>query len=288
MDEGLRDIVESAEAERLATGFEFTEGPLWYSAGYWVFVDIRTSRIYKLTPGGEPEVIRENSDQANGMTFDLQGRLLMCEMESRQLNRWEDDGSFTSLFNSWNGNRLNRPNDVICATDGSIYFTDPGLRLEPHEKEQSFNGVYRIAPDGTLNPIITDFEFPNGLALSPDERTLYVANSRPDMVIKAYDLHSIGSVSNGRVFADLKLEGQEGVPDGMKLDVEGRVYSTGPGGCWVFSPSGEHLGTIILPEIPANCAFGGPDYKTLFFTARTSVYSVRTMTAGVKPPGAAP
>ena len=196
------------------------------------------------------------------------------------------------MFNRWNDKRLNRPNDVICASDGSIYFTDPALQLEPPEKEQSFNGVYRIAPDGTLSPIITDFAFPNGLALSPDERTLYVANSRPDMIIKAYDLRPTGSVANGRLFADLTIEGQEngqlvlGVPDGMKVDVEGRVYSTGPGGCWVFSPTGEHLGTIVLPEIPANCAFGDTDYKTLFFTARTGVYSVRTTTAGVKPPGA--
>jgi gluconolactonase len=284
MDERLAGIIESSEPEQLASGFEFTEGPLWYSAGYWIFVDIRTSRIYKLVPGGEPEVIRENSDQSNGMTFDAQGRLLICEMESRQLNRWNDDGSFTSVASRWNDKRLNRPNDVICASDGSIYFTDPGLRMEPHEKEQTFNGVYHVAPDGTVTPVITDFEFPNGLALSPDERTLYVANSRPDMIIKAYDIQPTGSVTNGRVFADLKLEGQEGVPDGFKLDVEGRVYSTGPGGCWVFSPSGEHLGTIVLPEIPANCAFGGPDYKTLFFTARTGVYSVRTTTAGVKPP----
>ena len=286
MDEGLVGIIESEVPEHLASGFEFTEGPLWYSSGYWVFVDIRTSRIYKLEPGGEPEVIRENSDQSNGMTFDMQGRLLICEMESRQLNRWEDDGSFTIVADRWNGKRLNRPNDVVCASDGSIYFTDPSLRMEPYEKEQRFNGVYRVAPDGTLNPVITDFEFPNGLALSPDERILYVANSRPDMFIKAYDVQPTGSVTNGRIFADLKLEGLEGIPDGFKVDVEGRVYSTGPGGCWVFSPAGEHLGTIELPEIPANCAFGGPDYKTLFFTARTGIYSVRTTTAGVKPPGA--
>ena len=284
MDERLAGIIESVEPEQLASGFEFTEGPLWYSAGYWIFVDIRTSRIYKLVPGGQPEAIRENSDQSNGMTFDMQGRLLICEMESRQLNRWEDDGSFTTMASHWNEKRLNRPNDVICASDGSIYFTDPGPRLEPPEKEQTINGVYRIGPDGSLSPIITDFEFPNGLVLSPDERTLYVTNTRPDMIIKAYDLRPTGSVTNGRVLADLALEGQDGVPDGMKVDVEGRIYSTGPGGCWVFSPSGEHLGTIVLPEIPANCAFGGPDYKTLFFTARTGVYSVRTTTAGVKPP----
>ena len=285
MDEGLVGIVESGEPLQLATGFEFTEGPLWAPEGYWLFVDIRTSRIYKLVPGGEPEVARENSDQSNGMTYDLQGRVLVCEMESRQVQRWESDGSLTAIATHWDGKRLNRPNDVICASNGDIYFTDPGLRMEPPEKEQSINGIYRISPDGDLQPVITDFEFPNGLALSPDEGTLYVANSRPDMFICAYDRQADGSVTNGRVFAELKLEGPEGVPDGMKVDVEGRVYSTGPGGCWVFSPAGEHLGTIVLPEVPANCGFGGDDYRTLFFTARTSVYSVRVTTPGVRPPG---
>lgn len=286
MDRGLAGIVEAAEPQRLATGFEFTEGPLWVPDGYWLFVDIRTSRIYKLTPGGRPEVVREDSGQSNGMTYDLQGRVLVCEMETRQLNRWEADGSFNPMATHWDGKRLNRPNDVVCATDGSVYFTDPGLRMEPHEKEQSFNGVYRISPDGDLQPILTDFEFPNGLALSPDEGTLYVANSRPDMLIRAFDRQADGTVANGRVFAELKWEGPEGVPDGMKVDVEGRVFTTGPGGCWVFSPQGELLGVIVLPEIPANCAFGGDDYRTLFFTARTSVYSVRVTTPGVRPPGA--
>ena len=285
MDEGLVGIVEAGEPQRLATGFEFTEGPLWVPEGYWLFVDIRTSRIYKLVPGGEPEVVRENSDQSNGMTHDMQGRILVCEMESRQLNRWESDGSFTAMATHWDGKRLNRPNDVIVASNGDIYFTDPGLRMEPPEKEQSINGIYRIGTDGDLQPVITDFESPNGIALSPDEGTLYVANSRPDMLICAYDRLADGTVTNGRVFADLKLEGPEGVPDGMKVDTEGRVFSTGPGGCWVFSPTGEHLGTIVLPEVPANCGFGGDDYRTLFFTARTSVYSVRVTTPGVRPPG---
>ena len=287
MDEGLAGIVEAGEPQLLATGFQFTEGPLWVAEGYWLFVDIRTSAIYKLVPGGEPEAVRENSGQSNGMTFDLQGRILVCEMESRQLNRWEADGAFTALATHWDGKRLNRPNDVICASDGSIYFTDPGLRMEPPEKEQSINGIYRISPGGDLQPVITDFEFPNGIALSPDEKTLYVANSRPDMIIRAYDRLPDGSVGEGRLFADLAWEGQEGVPDGMKVDTEGRVFSTGPGGCWVFSPDGERLGIIVLPEAPANCAFGGDDYRTLFFTARTSVYSVRVTTPGVRPPGSA-
>ena len=230
--------------------------------------------------------MRANSDQSNGMTFDMQGRIVVCEMESRQVQRWERDGSLTPIATHWDGKRLNRPNDVICASNGDIYFTDPGIRMEEHEKELDFFGVYRLSPDGDLQPVIRDFDFPNGLALSPDERTLYVANSRPDMQIRAFDRQADGTVTNGRVFAELVSDAPEGVPDGMKVDTAGRVFTTGPGGCWVYSAAGEHLGTIVLPEVPANCAFGGEDYRTLFFTARTSVYSVRVTTPGVRPPGA--
>ena len=286
MDEGLVGIVEAGEAQRLATGFVFTEGPLWVADGYWLFDDVRTSHVYKLAPGGEAEVVRANSDQSNGMTFDMQGRIVVCEMESRQVQRWERDGSLTPIATHWDGKRLNRPNDVICASNGDIYFTDPGIRMEEHEKELDFFGVYRLSPDGDLQPVIRDFDFPNGLALSPDERTLYVANSRPDMQVRAFDRQEDGTVTNGRVFAGLVSDAPEGVPDGMKVDTAGRVFTTGPGGCWVYSPAGEHLGTIVLPEVPANCAFGGEDYRTLFFTARTSVYSVRVTTPGVRPPGA--
>ena len=210
MDAGLVGIVEAGDPQQLATGFEFTEGPLWSPDGHWLFVDIRTSRIYKLAPGGEPEVVRENSDQSNGMTYDMQGRVLVCEMTGRQVQRWESDGSFTPVATHWDGKRLNRPNDVICASDGSIYFTDPGIRMEEHEKELDFFGVYRVSPDGDLQPVITDFDFPNGLALSPDERTLYVANSRPDMHIRAFDRQADGTVANGRVFAELRARGAGG------------------------------------------------------------------------------
>ena len=286
MDAGLVGIVEAGEPQQLATGFVFTEGPLWVAEGYWLFVDVRTSNVYKLVPGGEAEVVRANSDQSNGMTYDMQGRILVCEMESRQVQRWESDGSLTPIATHWDGKRLNRPNDVICASNGDVYFTDPGIRMEEHEKELDFFGVYRLSPGGDLQPIMRDFEFPNGLALSPDERTLYVANTRPSMLIRAFDVQPDGSVANGRVFAEMVSDAPEGAPDGMKVDTAGRVFSTGPGGCWVYSPEGEHLGTIVLPEVPANCAFGGDDYRTLFFTARTSVYSVRVTTPGVKPPGA--
>ncbi|MFQ6030805.1 MAG: SMP-30/gluconolactonase/LRE family protein, partial [Dehalococcoidia bacterium] len=189
----------------------------------------------------------------------------------------------TVLAERWEGKRLNRPNDVICRADGSIYFTNPGGRIDPAEREIDFSGVHRIEPDGTVTAVVTDIEYPNGLAFSPDERILYVANTRPEMYIASYDVQSNGTTSNRRVFAEMASEEPEGVPDGMKVDSEGRVYCTGPGGCWVFDPVGHHLGTIRLPEVPANCAWGGPDYRTMLFTARTSVYTLRMKTPGVPP-----
>jgi gluconolactonase len=286
MADHLTDIVESTEAERLATGFVFTEGPLWHPDGYLLFVDIRRSLIFRLVPGAEPEVMRANSGGSNGLTFDLQGRLVMCESDNRRITRMERDGTIIPLAERWEGKRLNRPNDVVCRSDGGIYFTNPGGRLEPSERGIDFSGVHRIAPDGTVTAIITEFEYPNGLAFSPDESLLYVANTREDMHIKAFDVQPDGSVANGRIFADMSSDEPDGVPDGMKVDVEGRVYCTGPGGCWVFDASGSRLGIIRLPEIPANCAWGGAGNRTMFFTARTSVYSMRMTTPGTKIPTA--
>ena len=191
------------------------------------------------------------------------------------------DGSIASLAEQWDGKRLNRPNDVVCHSDGSIYFTNPGGRVPAEEREIDFSGVHRIAPNGTVTAVVTDTEYPNGLAFSPDESILYVTNTRERMYIAAYDMQPDGTATNGRVFADMSSDEPDGVPDGMKVDSEGRVYSTGPGGCWVFEPDGTHLGIIRLPEIPANCAWGGEDYRTMFFTARTSVYTLRMRTAGI-------
>jgi gluconolactonase len=282
----LADIVESSPAERLATGFEFTEGPLWHPDGYLLFVDIRRSLIYRLAPGGRPEIVRENSGSSNGLTFDLQGRLIMCEGDNRQVTRREPNGTITPIAQRWEGKRLHRPNDVVGRSDGSIYFTNPGGRLQPPEREIDFSGVHRITPDGRVTVVITDTEYPNGLAFSPDERILYVANTRQSMHIRAYHVQPDGTVINGWIFADMSSDEPDGVPDGMKVDVAGRVYCTGPGGCWVFHPAGNHLGIIRLPEIPANCAWGGPDNRTMFFTARTSVYSMRMKTRGAPVPRA--
>jgi gluconolactonase len=288
MAETLSDIVVSSEPERLATGFEFTEGPLWHPDGYLLFVDIRRSQICKLVLGSEPEVIRENSGESNGMTFDAQGRVVICEMINRQMTRMEADGSFTVLADRWDNKRLNRPNDVVGKSDGSLYFTNPGReRLDPAEVDMAFNSVHRIRPDGTVDIVIPNFDYPNGLAFSPDESVLYVANTRPGQYIMAYDVNPDGSVSNGRHFADMSSAvATNGVPDGMKVDVEGRVYCTGPDGCWVFNPYGELIDVIRLPEFPANCAWGGPDNQTMFFTANTSIYSLRMKTPGTRIPRA--
>ena len=288
MPDRLAEIVESSEPEKLATGFQFTEGPVWHPDGYLLFVDIRTSRIYRLEPGGEPEVFREDSGESNGMTFDSQGRLVVCEMINQRVTRREDDGSYTVLADSWNGQRLNRPNDVVGNSDGSLYFTNPGReRLEPSQVDMQYNSVHRIRPDGTVDMTVPGFGYPNGLAFSPDESVLYVANTRPGQYILAFDLDDSGDVRGIRHFADMPSEtATNGVPDGMKVDVECRVYCTGPDGCWVFDPSGELIGIIRLPEYPANCGWGGSDNRTMFFTANTSVYSLRMTTPGTAIPRA--
>ncbi len=294
MADQLATILESGEPQRLATGFGFTEGPVWHPDGYWLFVDIPAEVIHKLAPGGQPEVFRDNSGGSNGLTFDLNGNLIVCEGTTRQMSRREANGSYTAIATHVDGKRLNRPNDVVVRADGSIYFTDPAHSFEAGEQELDFAGVHRIAPDGTHTVAARDTVFPNGLAFSPDERTLYVDNTFESFdcfkdkengeacehqYIRAYDVAPDGALSNSRVFATM-FSAVEGVPDGMKVDVEGRVYCTGAGGCWVFNAAGTHLGTIELPEGPANNAWGGPDNRTMFFTAKTSVYTLRMTTPG--------
>jgi gluconolactonase len=293
--DALAGLLETSEAERLATGFVFTEGPLWHPDGFFYFVDLRVNRLHKIVPGQAAELVRENTGEGNGTTFDLQGRLIMCEGGNRRLSRMDADGRVDVLVDRYEGKRFNRPNDVVCKSDGSIFFTDPGLRLPLAERELPNAGVYRLAPASPACPdegggggggltLVADCEYPNGLAFSPDERTLYVANSRWAAYIHALELNDDGTLRRRRIFADMSSDEPEGVPDGMKVDVEGRVYCTGPGGVWVFAPDGSHLGTIRLPEIPANLAFGGPDRRTLFLTARTSVYAMRVKVPGLPHP----
>jgi gluconolactonase len=275
----LDDILEPGPAERLATGFVFTEGPSWHPDGFYYFVDIRRSLLFRLQPGQTPEIVRRETGEGNGTTFDLEGRLVICEGGNRRVSRIAGDGSVAVLMDRYQGKRINRPNDVVCRSDGSIWFTDPGLRIPLPEKELVHSGVYRIMPDGTKR-LVAEFEYPNGLAFSPDERTLYVANTRQAQYIHAIELDAEGDMVRRRIFADMSSEETDGVPDGMKVDVEGRVWCTGPGGTWVFARDGARIGIIRTPEIPANLCFGGADLKTIFFTARTSVYTMRSKVPG--------
>jgi gluconolactonase len=277
--DALTEILEGREPERLASGFGFTEGPSWHPDGFYYFVDIPAGRLHRLVPGGQPELVRENTGEANGTTFDLQGRLVLCEGGNRRVVRMHADGRIEPLAERYEGKRFNRPNDVTCRSDGSLYFTDPGLRVPLAERELPYAGVYRIGLDGSVG-LVADCEYPNGLAFSPDERTLYVANTRWTQYIHAFELDAEGAVLRRRVFADMSSDETVGVPDGMKVDAEGRVFCTGPGGTWVFAPDGTRLGIIRTPEVPANLAFGGPDLRTIFFTARTSVYALRVKTPG--------
>jgi gluconolactonase len=279
MSDALAAILETREAERLATGFLFTEGPLWHPDGFYYFVDLRRSRLHRLVPGQAPTLAREGTGEGNGTTFDLEGRLVMCEGGHRRVTRQGPDGALEVLVDRYEGKRLNRPNDVVCRSDGSLYFTDPGLRVPLAERELPYAGVYRIGTDGAVT-LVADCEYPNGLAFSPDERVLYVANTRWAQYIHALELDAAGALRRRRIFADMSSDETDGVPDGLKVDVEGRVYCTGPGGTWVFAPDGARLGILRTPEIPANLCFGGPDLRTLFLTARTSVYALRVRAPG--------
>jgi gluconolactonase len=278
----FRDLVpEGARIEKLADGFRFTEGPVWNSEGFLLFSDIPANQIKKWSPGGGVTTFREPSGNSNGLTYDRQRRLIACEHSTRRVTRTDPDGAITVLAERYDGKRLNSPNDAVVKSDGSIYFTDPPYGIRPEQSELGFYGVYRIAPDGNLTLVVKDFERPNGLALSPDEKRLYIADSQRGH-IRVFDVQSSGTLTHGRLFAEMKSEA-DGAPDGMKVDTRGNIYCTGPGGVWVFSPDGKHLGTIQPPEVPANCGWGDPDSKTLYMTARTGLYRIRCSVPGVRP-----
>jgi len=277
----LGDLFESVQMQEMASGFMFTEGPVWHPDGYLLFSDIPANIIYRWQPGGHPEPWRTPSNNSNGLTFDRQGRLIACEHGARRVSRTEADGTLTPLATHYEGKRLNSPNDLVVRSDGSVYFTDPPYGVTPEERELSFNGVYRLDPNGTLELLADDFERPNGLAFSPDEGTLYI-NDTARRQIRAFDLAPDGSLANGRLFAQMESD-MEGGPDGMKLDVEGNIYCTGPGALWVYRPDGELVGTVVGPQRPANLAFGGGDRKTLYLTCRTSLYMLRTRIEGICP-----
>ena len=284
----LPDILETTEAVQEATGYVFTEGPLWHPDGFYYFNDIRPGTLYRLKLGETPEMVRKTNG-GNGMTFDLNGHLIHCEGEGNCVSRTDLDGNVTTLIDSFEGGRFNRPNDVVCHSDGSIWFTDPSMRVPFSNRKQprpvgdagvwAGARVYRVAPDGAATNVV-DCEYPNGLAFSPDEKTLYVANTRSTKYIHAIDIDSNGAMLRRRIFADLSEGDEPGIPDGMKVDTLGRVFCTGPGGIWVMDPDGTRVGIIRLPEQAVNFTFGGDDMKTLFVCAYSSVYTLRVKTPG--------
>lgn len=283
-DPALRRLVPpDAVIERVACGFRFTEGPVW-RGDHLLFSDIPSDRIvrWELRPEG-PVVttFRTPSGNSNGLTLDRQGRLIACEHRTRRVTRTEPDGTITVLASHYQGKRLNSPNDVVVRSDGLIFFTDPpyGLPNQREGKELPFQGVYCLRPDGTLVLLVDDFERPNGLAFSPDERVLYIDDSFRRH-IRAFDVQPDGTLTNGRLFADMTSP-DTGSPDGMKVDREGHLYCTGPGGIWVYTPEGHLLGRILPPEQPANLAWGDSDWRTLYITARTGLYRLRVNIPGI-------
>ena len=283
--------------ELLATGFIFTEGPVWIgSESRLLFSDVRSNTIYQWTetegtsdfldPVFEGDRTGLAMVSSNGLTLDDEGRLVICEHGNRVVSRLESDGTRTTLVDTYDGRRLNSPNDAVYGSDGTLYFTDPPYGLEGNEdsplRELDYNGIFRLRPDGELELLYRDQSRPNGIALSPDESTLYAANSDPEARLwMAYDLGPDG-VTNPRVFYDVNDETAEGVPDGMKVDTAGNIYGTGPGGVWVIAPDGTHLGTIMPDERPANVGWGD-DGHTLFMTAQTGIYRIRLTATGTIP-----
>lgn len=280
-DRGLSALVDATAAESIAAGCVFTEGPLWLPEGALLFSDIPKARIHRWTRAEGLSIYREPSGQSNGLTLDLAGRLLACEHGNRRLSRTEADGTVITLADSYDGKRLNSPNDVVVHSSGAIYFTDPPYGIQANQQEQPCNGVYRLAPDGTLTRLADDFDRPNGLAFSPDEQTLYIDDTNR-MHVRAFDVAADGTLTNGRVFAEFEILQRHGA-DGLKVDREGRLYVTGGGGLFVWAPDGSPLGVITLPENPANVAWGDADYNVLYLTARTSVFRVPMKVQGIAP-----
>ena len=289
-------VPQGAKIEKLAGGFVFTEGPVWDQRGSRLyFSDLRSNAIHTwsdeegldtfLQPVFEGEAAHE-SVGSNGLTIDQQGRLLLMEHGNRLVSRLETNGSRTILAHSYGFSRLNSPNDSVWHSSGWLYFTDPSYGLPEQEsdplRELDFNGIYKLYPEtGELELLETNQSRPNGIALSLDERTLYVANSDgSDKVWYAYDVNDAGELSNQRVFFDVNDQDIAGAADGMKIDVNGNIFATGPGGVWVFDSEGDHLGNINPPELPANVAWGG-DGSDLYMTARTGLYRISLTTKGV-------
>ena len=271
----LSAILEATEPTLLATDLGATEGPLWHPGGFLTFVDMRGNRLLRWDAATGVRTIREGTGEGNGCTLDRQGRLVMCEGGRRRLTAMTPDGTVTALAERWQGKRLNRPNDVVCRSDGSLFFTDPELRVPPEEREVGVSGVYRIDPQGTLSLATDECEYPNGLAFSPDERTLYVADNGEPHHLKAFDVEDGVRVEGERVIH----VGSPEHPDGLKADSAGRLYATFAGGVEILDPDGSPIGAIDVPGA-VNFCFGGPERDVLFITADTAIYAAHLESKG--------
>ena len=292
-------IPADAQLERVATGFPFTEGPVWAKDGYLLFSSPDLNTIFRWTPEGQVDVYRPKSGYtgtnigeyhqpgSNGLTFDRDGRLTICEHGNRRVTRLEKRGNLTILADSYEGKRLNSPNDLVYRSDGTLYFTDPPFGLprvfDDPRKELNFSGVFMVK-DGRVALVSRDLNGPNGLAFSPDEKYLYVGNwDMARKVVMRYPVRPDGALEKGDVFFDMTAAAGEDAIDGMKIDHSGNLYVTGPGGIWILSPDAKHLGTIRGPEQPHNLAWGDDDGKTLYIAALTSIYRIRLKVEGIRP-----
>jgi len=282
--EFARCVPATATVKKLAGDMGFIEGPVWLKPGVLVFSDIPNDELKQWSAAGGVTTYRKPSRNANGNTTDLAGRLLTCEHTGRRVALQEVDGTLKTLVDSFEGKKLNSPNDVVVRSDGTIWFTDPeyGLKTDPATKkklgkEQAGNFVYRHDPkSGKTTAVVKDFVQPNGLAFSPDEKKLYVADSGTPHHIRVFNVAADGAVTGSRVFCVI----DQGAPDGIRVDQDGRVWSSAGDGVQIFAPDGTLVGRILVPEAPANLCFGGPDGKTLFMTARKSLYSIQVAVKG--------
>lgn len=293
-------IPPTAKIEKLAGGFKYTEGPVWHHDGYLLFSDLGSDQIYIWMPNGQVSVLQATRGYAgkdptdhfyfrsNGLTLDREGRLTICGHGNRRVMRVEKTGSLTVLADRYEGKRLNSPNDLVYRSDGTLYFTDPPFGLpksfDNPQRELSYSGIFSLQ-NGRLQLLSTELSGPNGLAFSPDEKYLYVTNSDAKKpVVMRYEVNVDGTLSNSLVFFDMtNASGNKKDLDGMKVDQQGNLYVTGPGGLWIISNTGKPLGMIIGPELPANIAWGDQDGKTLYMTATTGLYRIRLNIPGVQP-----
>ncbi len=288
-DDKAEELVSpDARLEHLASGFSWAEGPVWnFESGYLTFSDVIGNEMYRYDDSGGVQAYRSPSNHSNGQTIDTAGNLIACEHQTRRITRETADGTET-LVDGYDGKMFNSPNDVVAARDGSLIFTDPAYGLDKveegggGEREMPFQGVYRLLSGShEAELLVDDFVGPNGLALSPNEDILYVADTERSH-IRSFQIGAGWELSDGEVLAEIPSEGDE-VPDGMKVDVQGNIYCTGKGGVWILSPEGDTLAHILVPETAANLAWGDEDARTMYITANSGLYRIRCLKTGYAP-----